>query len=65
MEIDTELKKLASEIIPLHVETLHRARLAAATPHPKTPANQNRPKVGRNAPCPCGSGKKYKKCCLT
>lgn len=21
-------------------------------------------KVGRNAPCPCGSGKKYKKCCL-
>jgi uncharacterized protein YecA (UPF0149 family) len=20
-------------------------------------------KVGRNAPCPCGSGKKYKKCC--
>ena len=20
--------------------------------------------VGRNAPCPCGSGKKYKKCCL-
>ena len=22
------------------------------------------PKVGRNAPCPCGSGKKYKQCCL-
>jgi tetratricopeptide (TPR) repeat protein len=21
------------------------------------------PKVGRNAPCPCGSGKKYKRCC--
>jgi uncharacterized protein YecA (UPF0149 family) len=21
------------------------------------------PKVGRNEPCPCGSGKKYKKCC--
>lgn len=21
-------------------------------------------KTGRNAPCPCGSGKKYKKCCL-
>jgi hypothetical protein len=21
------------------------------------------PKVGRNQPCPCGSGKKYKKCC--
>jgi SEC-C motif-containing protein len=23
------------------------------------------PKVGRNDPCPCGSGKKYKKCCAT
>lgn len=22
-------------------------------------------KVGRNDPCPCGSGKKYKNCCLT
>ena len=22
-------------------------------------------KVGRNDPCPCGSGKKYKKCCET
>jgi len=22
------------------------------------------PKTGRNDPCPCGSGKKYKKCCL-
>ncbi len=23
------------------------------------------PKIGRNEPCPCGSGKKYKKCCLS
>jgi len=22
------------------------------------------PKIGRNDPCPCGSGKKYKRCCL-
>lgn len=21
------------------------------------------PKIGRNAPCPCGSGRKFKKCC--
>ncbi|RYU48222.1 hypothetical protein ERW52_16065 [Aliivibrio finisterrensis] len=27
----------------------------------KVPASSN--KVGRNNPCPCGSGKKYKKCC--
>ena len=27
------------------------------------PIRRAGPKVGRNAPCPCGSGKKYKKCC--
>jgi uncharacterized protein YecA (UPF0149 family) len=25
---------------------------------------RSRPKTGRNDPCPCGSGLKYKKCCL-
>jgi uncharacterized protein YchJ len=25
---------------------------------------QEKTKVGRNEPCPCGSGKKFKKCCL-
>jgi len=28
------------------------------------PIIRETPKVGRNAPCWCGSGKKYKKCCL-
>ncbi|MAZ94598.1 MAG: preprotein translocase subunit SecA, partial [Planctomycetaceae bacterium] len=28
------------------------------------PARRVGPKVGRNDPCPCGSGKKYKKCCM-
>jgi len=29
------------------------------------PAPQPQPgRVGRNSPCPCGSGKKYKRCCL-
>jgi len=27
------------------------------------PYRRTEPKVGRNEPCPCGSGKKYKKCC--
>ena len=27
------------------------------------PYQRTEPKVGRNEPCPCGSGKKYKKCC--
>jgi SEC-C motif len=25
---------------------------------------RDNPKIGRNDPCPCGSGKKYKKCCM-
>lgn len=24
----------------------------------------NKYRIGRNEPCPCGSGKKFKKCCL-
>ncbi len=28
------------------------------------PFERETPKVGRNDPCPCGSGKKFKKCCL-
>ena len=30
---------------------------------PNTPIKNQGPQVGRNAPCPCGSGKKYKNCC--
>ena len=29
------------------------------------PAHRESKKIGRNDPCPCGSGKKYKKCCGT
>jgi preprotein translocase subunit SecA len=29
---------------------------------PKIPVRRDVPKVGRNEPCPCGSGKKYKQC---
>ena len=31
---------------------------------PSQPIGHNPERVGRNDPCPCGSGKKYKKCCL-
>ena len=27
------------------------------------PVVREGPKIGRNEPCPCGSGKKYKQCC--
>jgi preprotein translocase subunit SecA len=32
-------------------------------PAKKKPVRRTAEKVGRNAPCPCGSGKKFKKCC--
>ena len=38
---------------------------AAPVQQPSAPVTVKRedPKVGRNDPCPCGSGRKYKKCC--
>jgi preprotein translocase subunit SecA len=43
-----------------------RQRAAAQAPQGEVVVKQiklEQPKVGRNDPCPCGSGKKYKKCC--
>jgi preprotein translocase subunit SecA len=34
-----------------------------AADQPKQPAVRDDERIGRNDPCPCGSGKKYKKCC--
>ncbi|MDD4735374.1 MAG: preprotein translocase subunit SecA [Kiritimatiellae bacterium] len=39
------------------------AAMKAALNQAATPVHRDEPKVGRNDPCPCGSGKKYKKCC--
>ena len=46
-----------------------RRDVAPATPADRVapraePRTADGQKVGRNDPCPCGSGKKYKKCCL-
>ena len=45
-----------------------QAQLNAGSPADEEPEinftfHNEAPKVGRNDPCPCGSGKKYKKCC--
>ena len=37
---------------------------ASEFPNPESNEKSNRTKIGRNEPCPCGSGKKYKKCCI-
>ena len=36
---------------------------APEIPQVAVPVTREAPKVGRNDPCPCGSGKKFKKCC--
>lgn len=60
-DLHEDLQKLlvdrAEAIIGAGVESLNRTRLTALQAERPT-------KIGRNDPCPCGSGKKYKKCCL-
>jgi preprotein translocase subunit SecA len=43
------------------LERLERAMRPA--PRPRFVQRENVPQVGRNEPCPCGSGTKYKRCC--
>jgi tetratricopeptide (TPR) repeat protein len=42
----------------------YKAEYKALTAPPKPKQAIKSKKIGRNEPCPCGSGKKYKKCCL-
>jgi uncharacterized protein len=58
-----ELTEMAPDLIPAWVEILNAWRVSQhLAPQAVTPAPPFG-KVGRNDPCPCGSGKKYKKCC--
>lgn len=60
-----ERKKIIQAITPT-VRDIHAywlARRAEQAPDTQ-PLRRSEPRVGRNDPCPCGSGKKYKKCCL-
>jgi uncharacterized protein len=60
-----DVHSLQQEITP-NVIRLHAYWLERRSDAP--PGNQtvrhSKPRPGRNDPCPCGSGKKYKKCCL-
>jgi hypothetical protein len=56
-----------SEKIEKKVENDFRYPQLDRTPHNQSQISQylrNSPKIGRNDPCSCNSGKKYKKCCL-
>ena len=59
-ECTADLTEVAPDLIPRWVEVLNDWRLRNTTDQP-IPMKST--KVGRNQPCPCGSGKKYKKCC--
>lgn len=65
-----DLKKFESENIkkdiPENARKIHAYWLARRTQEEplSQPVHHNDQKTGRNDPCPCGSGKKFKKCCL-
>ncbi|MEJ2692523.1 MAG: UPF0149 family protein [Candidatus Thiodiazotropha sp.] len=56
----------AHQLIGHNVKEIHAYWLTKRDdiPPPDPPMIRHEPNVGRNDPCPCGSGKKYKKCCL-
>ena len=45
-------------------EELAKYKEMKLSPTPKQ-LRRKPPRVGRNEPCPCGSGKKFKRCCYT
>jgi uncharacterized protein len=61
LDDEAEVERLRDSIVP-NVRAIH-AKWLAVRSAPQLPARRDR-RVGRNDPCPCGSGKKYKRCCL-
>jgi hypothetical protein len=58
--------EIVDKIVPLAEDTTARWRAPVMDFVGETPAGTIRramPRIGRNEPCPCGSGKKYKNCC--
>jgi uncharacterized protein len=63
-----KLSAAAPGLIPDWVVILHEWRLAnyrrpSVVERAASAPSEAHGKVGRNEPCPCGSGKKYKRCC--
>ena len=58
---EVEIENIRSAITP-NVREMHAYWLARRDR--PAPTQRAEPRVGRNDPCPCGSGKKFKKCCL-
>jgi len=63
---DEEIENIQHAIIP-NVDEIHAywlKRREYDTPETAQTYQKDTPRIGRNDPCPCGSGKKFKKCCL-
>jgi preprotein translocase subunit SecA len=63
---DDELERLEEERRQQRERELAEAKRSSADESSmadRKPIQRAEDKVGRNAPCPCGSGKKFKKCC--
>ncbi len=62
-EVDAEVKQKEQRRAPRKgAKGGAKAPGAAAAADKQETVRRDKPKVGRNDPCPCGSGKKYKKC---
>jgi hypothetical protein len=61
-DLDPELGGEGRDFI-MNRELADRLLEGRADWEPQQPVVRDGPKIGRNEPCPCGSGKKYKKCC--
>lgn len=65
--IDMEDREAAQQFMAEYNRRLFKKNLLAHVESkdfaPPIPIAEHSPKIGRNEPCPCGSGKKYKKCC--
>ena len=57
-----ELKRRHQEMLEAQLEAAKRAQEEQEKGESNQPVKRKTAKVGRNDPCPCGSGKKYKKC---
>ena len=60
-----ELEDDPAALMQFALEKLKQESPTSRQPEQNPPVTlQNKRKVGRNDPCPCGSGKKFKKCCI-
>lgn len=63
-EVENLQKAIRPAVQEIHAWWLARRQENGGDILPDSPIQHKAPRVGRNDPCLCGSGKKYKKCCL-